>query len=193
MDIHKLLLSFCATLVLSACSSTDIQPQSDLPVIPDWVGAPTIKDGIAASACVLSDSGFTILKKKATALARADLAQTIETNVKAMDTTFSRRTNTSGATSSGSDFESVSKQIANQTLSGSQVTRTEYVELEDGKNLCVMVGLSPELASQIFDNIIKKSGQNVSPQDEAILYERFLAQKAMEKMDAEFQAEKSKY
>ena len=189
MNFHKLSLLVGASFLVSACSSTDTKLQSNMPVIPGWVSTPTIDGGFASSACVIGDADYNILKQKGTAIARADLEQTINTAVKGVENSFVRLTDTSREASSANIFKIGPYRKPTPLGAGSRLMQVDFVELEDVENLCVMVGLSPELAESIFDNLINKLGQNVSPQDKEILYDRFLAQQTVEKMDAEFDKE----
>jgi hypothetical protein len=190
MKLVKGLTAGVAIVMLSACASkqeTTAPAAATSTKLPSWVLNPIIENGIADTQCVQTTADFNVLKNKATALARAELTKQIEVNVKAMDKTYQRLTDTAQGSSTGSDFESVSRQLASQTLSGSRTTQVDYVDFPDGtQKLCVLVTLSPELTETLFKNIVKQSGRNISPKDEAVLYERFLAKKAGEEMDKEF-------
>ncbi|WP_197472764.1 LPP20 family lipoprotein, partial [Oleiphilus sp. HI0123] len=103
---------------------------------------------------------------KATALARAELAKQIEVKVKAMDKTYQRLTDTAEGSTTGGTFESVSKQLANKTLSGSRVTKIDYVDFpDDTQKLCVMVTMSPELTESLFKDLLQGSGKSISPKN----------------------------
>ena len=180
--------------LLSACASnpttSTTAPAAPKAKLPSWVMMPIIENGIADTQCVRTTADFNILKNKATALARAELVKQIEIKVKAMDKTYQRLTDTNEGSSTGSTFESVSKQLANKTLSGSRATKVDYIDFPDNtQKLCVMVTMSPELTESLFKGLVKESGQNISPRNEAVLYERFLAKKAGEEMEAEFKAQ----
>ena len=128
-------------------------------------------------------SNFNLDKKEATANARQELAQQLNLQVKAMDKTYSRRTRAQDKSSSGSTFESVSRQVTDTNLNGSRVVKTGYVSLAGKKNLCVMVAFGDSQMKKIFNDLIKASNREVGPQDEELLYQEFKAQKAGEEMD----------
>jgi hypothetical protein len=177
-----------AVSLLGACASQAPAPQAEQ--LPDWVLTPIIENGIADTQCVNATADFNVLKNKATALGRAELTKQISIKVKAMDKTYQRLTDTNEGSSTGGTFESVSKQLANKTLSGSRATKVNYINFPDNtQKLCVMVTMSPELTESLFKDLVKESGRNVSPDNEAVLYERFLAKKASDEMDAEFKAQ----
>lgn len=179
--------------LLAACGSQ--APKEDMSAmsnIPDWVLNPLVENGIADTQCVTAYPGTSMgtLKSAATANARAELAKQINVKVKAMDKTYNRLTETNQGPSTGSTFESVSKQITEQSLSGSRAIKVDYVNLppENKSNLCVMVALNPEQTKTLFENLVDGAGVNLNPNNEAVLYERFLAEKAAEEMEAEFQS-----
>ena len=177
---------------LGACGGHSVK--EDMPAqssIPDWVMSPVIENGIADTQCLVANPGTSMstLKSAAAASARAELAKQINVKVKAMDKTFQRLTESTDGPSSGSTFESVSKQITEQTLSGSRAIKQDYVNLppEGKSNFCVMVALSPEQTKTLFADLVDKAGTtNLSPSNEAVLYERFLAEKATKEMEEEF-------
>lgn len=180
-------------LILAGCSDKPTIPQGvdqdmDPPKssIPNWVLMPIVEDGIAATDCVTSSGNFSIDRKQAIANARVDLAQQIETKVKAMDKTYARKTDTNRGPSVGGTFESVSKQLTQQSLSGARPIKVDHVELDGKKHLCVMVALSPQFTEELFNNIVKKSGLNLDPDNEAVMKEEFKAYKAQQEMEAEF-------
>ena len=103
-----------------------------------------------------------------------------------MDKTYARKTDTNKGSSVGGTFESVSKQITQQSLNGARPIKAELVELDEKRHLCVMVALSPIFTDELFSNIIKNSGVNLNPDDESVMKEEFKAYKAQQEMEAEF-------
>jgi len=189
IKIPALIAASC--LILAGCSDNPTIPevmeaQQEKSPIPTWVLIPVIENGIAATDCVVSSGNFSIDRKQAIANARVDLAQQIDTKVKAMDKTYARKTDTNSGPSVGGTFESVSKQLTDQSLNGARPIKVEHVEMEGKKHLCIMVALSPTFTEELFKNIIKRSGTNLNPNDEAVLREEFKAYKAQQEMDASF-------
>lgn len=196
LPIKKTALAL-TVIALSACGAqqtkVDAPQQSSL---PDWVMNPVIENGIADTQCIVAHPGTSMstLKSAATASARAELAKQIGIKVKAMDKTYNRLTETNDGPSNGTNFESVSKQVAEQALSGSRAIKMDYVNLppEGKSNFCVMMALSPEQTKMLFEGLVDKAGAtNLSPDNEAVLYERFLAEKATKEMEAELDKAKS--
>ena len=190
----KTIAMLVAIAPLGACVTQQAStvPQQQQVMLPDWVASPIIENGIADTQCVVAHPGTSMstLKSSATASARAELAKQIGVKVKAMDKTYNRLTNTNEGPSTGETFESVSKQVAEEYLSGSRAVKAGYVALppDNKQNFCVMVTMSPEQTKALFQDLIQKSGQNVSPTNEAVLYERFLQEKALKEMEAELES-----
>ena len=179
------LITLITASLLVACASTEPAPESPNK-LPDWVMLPFVENGFADTQCVTNTADMNVLKNKAVALGRAEIAKQIDVSVKAMDKTYQNLTDTAQGSSSGSTFESVSKQVAQAQLKGSRAVRVEYVDFPDKTTkLCAMVTLSPELTKNFFDTLVSESDRQLSPTNEAVLYQQFLAKKAQDEMDFE--------
>lgn len=180
--MKKQIIAGLATgLLVAGCSSTG--PKEDIAGVPNWVTSPAYADGVAASECVPASSNFSLDRKEALANARQNLAQQLDLRVRAMDKTYQSRTRADEEVSTGSSFESVSRQVTETNLNGSRVVQTAYVDLNDQRSLCVMAAFGDSEMQEIFDDLIQASGREVSPQDEDILYQEFKAKRAGEEMD----------
>lgn len=192
MNFRALAFAFMASsLLLSGCATAPEKSAStraaDDPY-PAWFYQPGIADGLGAASCVTIHQGnMSVAQKQATANGRAALAQQIESRVKAMDKTYDRVTESNEGASVGGSFESVSKQVTQQHLSGSRAV--EFARVSDGdlKKLCAHVTLAPEQTNQLLDALVGQSELNLSPTNESIIREQFLAYKATQEMDAEIQ------
>lgn len=200
-EILKTLAVAFTVATLGACAAqptTPVTPASapapaqSTSSLPDWVMNPVVENGIADTQCVNAKPGIGMnyLKSQATTLARAELAKQIGLRVKALDKTYQRIADTTAGTSVGGSFESVSKQVTDKNLSGSRAIRMDYVTMPGNTtNFCVMVAMSPEVTKALFKDLVTESGNsNISPSNEAVLYERFLADKAAKELDAEFKS-----
>jgi hypothetical protein len=185
--MKKLRLGLCVSTVvlLSACAGGDVKEQAPVSNIPAWVLNPIIDDGLAATECVKWSGNMSIDKKQAVANARAGLVKQINIKVKAMDKTYARKTETQDKMVTSNVFESVSKQIAEQSLVGARPERVELVNIGDVQNLCAMVTLKPEKTQELLDSILAASEVTVSAQDKDILYEEFKSYKAHQELDAQ--------
>ncbi|MBU2916725.1 MAG: hypothetical protein ACJAZB_001557 [Psychrosphaera sp.] len=188
--LTKLSTAIAISVAITACGSTPETPDELNANIPEWVLNPVVEDGIAAAACVSSSGSMTTDKAQATALSRVDLAQQIGTKVKALDKTYQERVDVAGQAQVGSTFTSVSKQLTEQSLTGSRVIKTSYANF-DGKNqLCVLTALGSSSTKELFDNILKQSERPVTIDQEKVLYQEFKAYKAQEELDAELMKNK---
>lgn len=191
MNLKQLVTATAAATLLSACASNAPAPQApvmDAPkvTLPSWVTLPFVEDGFADTQCVENNAGMSVLKNKATALARAEIAKQIDIQVKAMDKTYQNLTEVAGGTSGGGTFESVSKQVTNQKLAGSRAVRMDYVDFPDNtQKVCVMVALNPALTQQLYKEIVQQSGRDLAPDDDRVLFQEFKAYKAQEELERE--------
>jgi hypothetical protein len=176
----SLRIAAAATLsvLVTACASG---PSGKSANYPSWVMVPSIEDGIAAAACVPASGNITTDRAQATSQGRVDLAQQINIQVRAMDKTYLDKVETNGKLTSGSTFSQVSRQLTEQSLTGSRVTKAAFAN--EDKEFCVLVTLGASSTKELFDQIIKQSAAPLSPKDEDILYQEFNAQKAQEEMD----------
>lgn len=176
-------LTSVLVLGLSACSSTPEEEQVAAPTYPAWIDKPVVADGIAESACVSSSGNMTLDKKRATANARAMIAQSIESRIKAMDKTYQRVTESEQEMTSGSTFESVSKQVTEQNLRGTKALESGYFKINDKNQYCVMVGFGQQETKAIFDNAMSAAKAEMSPTSERAMYEEFRAYKAQQELE----------
>mgnify|MGYP006083501005 CR=1 FL=1 len=183
----KKILAVLVLGMLSACSSIEKADQtSSFSDLPNWVTQPSIEGGFVDTQCVRNNADMNILKTKASALARAEIAKQIELQVKAMDKTYSSLTFANQASAEGDTFESVSKQITNQKLVGTRPVRVDYVPFPDGTaKLCSMVTMEPAKIDALFDQVIRQSGRAVSAESREVLYQEFKAQKAQQELETE--------
>jgi hypothetical protein len=154
---------------------------------PEWIMRPTVEGGWAATECVKDSGNLSLDRQIAVAKARAEIAKQVELRVAAMDKTYTRLAeeanrnvqNAQPATGESrafqSAFESVSKQIAEQTLGGLTPSRVEYVELNDARNLCAMIAVDRSAARSVYDQVVSASGQSLAPAASEALYRDFSA------------------
>ncbi|WP_019528396.1 LPP20 family lipoprotein [Dasania marina] len=180
-------LGLAASVLLTACGGSPTKEElAKADPYPAWFYNPTVENGIAAASCVpIPGSNVSVAQKQATANGRANLAFQIETKVKAMDKTYDRVTTTNAGSSTGGTFESVSKQVTQQSLSGSRAIKFERVLDDDKKMMCALVALTPEATNQLFKSLVKSAEVNLSPDHESVLKEQFMAYKAQQELDQE--------
>jgi hypothetical protein len=168
---------------LAACAGPEERPEDR---IPSWVADPQgeVSDGLAATECVPASDQFSIDRSEAVALTRQSMAMQIEVAVEAMDETYQQQTRgADGEAVSGATFQSVSRQLTDQTLSGLRVNRTGYEVINEQRQLCTMLVMGESSMRQLFDEILAASERPVAGQDEAALWEQFRHAQARDEMD----------
>jgi len=153
--------------------------------IPQWVANPQVEEGMAVTECVPASDNYSVDRREATANARASLGQQIQTKVQAMEKTYQRTIRADDKTTTGTTFESVSKQLTEQTLQGTFPSQKGYEMLNGRKHMCVMLTMGGSKMKNFFDKLMEKSEADVSPQDEDFLYQEFKAKQAQEEMQKE--------
>lgn len=169
-----------SALFLAACQPLSVERAAS---VPDWVAAPQVKEGLAATSCVAYSGHFDIDKKQAIANARQELVQQISLRVKTLDETYARKTQAAGGAVAGGVFESVSRQVAEETLSGSVPEKVAVLTIAGKEQMCAMVTLQPERTRTLFAQLVSAAKVSLAAQDEAALYEEFKAFKAQERLD----------
>ena len=133
--------------ILTACGGKKVEQEPTgvgLEEFPSWVIDPKVEGGIAASDCIPWSGNLSIDKAQVTAQARATLAKQLEVRVSALDKTYIERTDAAGKTVTGSSFSSVSKQLSDQHLRGSRLSKISNTSIDGVKNLCGMVTIDPK-------------------------------------------------
>lgn len=180
------LLSLSSVVFLAACSSTPVETTS-VGDIPSWILNPQVEDGIAVSECVLFSGNMSIDKQQAVANARTALAQRIETRVSAMDKSYRDKVEVASGVESGSTFSSVSKQVTQQTLVGTNPIKTDITKIAGKDNLCVLVAVGQESTKGIFDALVEEADRPMTAQQKDVLYAEFKAHRAEEQLDKELE------
>lgn len=170
--------SLLLVVALAGCAS---QP-------PDWIMRPTSEGGFAATECVKDSGNLSLDRQIVVAKSRAELAKQVELRVAAMDKTYTRLSEeansgvqqdkdptASSTRTLNTAFESVSKQIAEQTLGGLAPSRVEYVELNDVRNLCAMITMDRSQTRQVYEQMVQAAGAKLSPAASEALYKDFSA------------------
>jgi hypothetical protein len=169
--------------LLAGCGSPSQKSTAGMGEIPKWVASPQVEQGIAVTECVPASDNYSLDRKEAVANARASLAQQIQTKVQAMDKTYQRRIRADDKTTTGTTFESVSKQLTEQTLQGTVPKKMGYEMLNQQKHMCVMLTMGSGKMKEFFDRLMKQANAEVGPKDEEILYQEFKAKQAQEEME----------
>ena len=180
---HLLPILFAGLALVAACGGPSKKPTAGMGEIPEWVAQPQVEQGIAVTECVPASNNFSMDRKEAVANARQSLAQQIRTKVQAMDKTYQRRVEAEDKSTSGSTFESVSKQLTEETLQGTTPEKIGYEKFNNQKHLCVMLTMGGSKMQEFFNRLVEQSNREIAPRDEEILYQEFKAKQAQEEME----------
>ena len=151
--------------------------------LPDWVLNPTVENGIAATSCVKWSGDIDLDRKASLASARQELAQQIQLRVQSMDELYQRKVEATAGAVRGNVFESVSRQVTDMELKGSVPEKVQPVKFDDEQRLCTQVVMRPDATRELFSKLVAASGEAISAQDEALLFEEFKASQARARMD----------
>ncbi len=190
-------LRFCAGLVAVAalaagCAKKPPEkpqpPQVQNPALqqefanaPSWVLNPQSAGKlVAVGSAKVGPAGMQFAREEALAAARDELARMMSVRVKNMVKRFMQTTGVGDAQAVDHVSASVSKQVANQVLSGS---RQKDLWISPSGELYVLVELDPEFAKTTIANAIRTS------MSKQALWQQFQAKKAFDELQQEIEQE----
>ena len=165
--------------MVSSQASSDIN--DEFKDAPKWVLMPVVEGSVSAvgSAAKNSANDISFQRNEAMADARDNIARQIELSVANMFKSFKASTGAGKDGTFDKSVESVSKQIANQTLRG---TVQKDVWISRSGTMYVLVAIDTKAVISATNEGAKTSFKN----DEA-MYQKFLAQKAQEELAYELE------
>lgn len=190
-------LSAVTVVALTACGSTPTKvvegPECTFPnsnrmeAAPGWIcDEPVAGYAVTAvGAAQKSKAGIAFMKQMATADARVQLAQNVRIQVANMIKQYAETTGAAGQETVDQVNSSVTKQITNESLSGTRILKSTTGP--DG-TLYVLVGLDEESAQKITEAAIKTSMNN-----DRAAWQQFRAQKGQEELAAEIAKQKGEF
>lgn len=192
--IHLMMIVAMYALVTLACASTpdpaskEVMPMAPA-ATPGWIEEPYIEGGFAATECVKNIPGQrSMLVKKATTLARAEIANQIDVQVKEMTKIYREMVEVDKGNTISESLEQVLKTVTDQQLMGARRSQSGFHDFGDGvEYLCVMVVLDPAHTQKFYDALIDESGvgDQISAQDSDVMYQRFRASQAQAQLKEE--------
>ncbi|WP_022850127.1 LPP20 family lipoprotein [Limisalsivibrio acetivorans] len=149
---------------------------------PSWVLTPELEGSIAASGSAkIGAAGVQFAKTEAMASGRDEIARIMSVKVKNMVKNFTQQTGVGDDQVVDKVSAQVSKQVANQTLTGS---RQKDIWVSPCNELYVLVALDPGSVQQAVKESVRTSFKN-----EQALWQQFQAKKAQDELDAEIEKE----
>lgn len=139
-----------AAMTLVACGGAAQEQGSSFEDVPAWVDNP-------ARDCAVGENKFrgnrSTAREAATAKARTELAKQLNVKVQSLFKNYASEGEADGKDFTEELIESFSRQITDQTLSGTRPTRTKL----SGEYLYVEVCFDPENLANAFDRMDKLS------------------------------------
>lgn len=178
----SLCLAFAASLGACTSTQTPVNNNAIQNSLPDWVLNPP-QERLSATHCVKSSGRIDIDTKKAAAGARSKLAQSVNTRVDSIDKTLEQEVIANGQSKINSEFASASKQVTSEALTGSRITKSEFVSIRGVDHFCTLAVLDPQKTDALFNDLMALSQTNVTNQGKAKLYQEFKAQKAYDNLE----------
>ena len=190
--MKRILLSTAviSTLFFTGCVNQGAQPEAaqvyvdpELEGAPSWVLMPMVEGTIAEVGSAKRNAGndISFQRNEAMADARDNLARQISTKVATMFKSFKSSTAAGGNGTFDKSVESVSKQIASQTLNNTVVKGTW---ISKTGALYVLVAVNTQDVTSMMEQAVKS---NTSFKNDEALYQKFLASKAQGELDAELE------
>jgi len=177
-------------LLLSvACATSDRNEAEDIaypnPSLPEWVAAPYVEGGLVQTECVVADAPMSILRGRAVTLARSSLSSELQTALQDLKVNYQKLATTNEGTSFDEQYDRVTKEILDQTLTGSRPARVDYVSIEGQRQLCAMVIIDEKNTARLREEVVARTGMNLSADQEAQLWQQFVLTKAEESLSKE--------
>lgn len=184
----------CAVATLPGCSSNQPKPTAlaleackfpgTQALAPGWVCDEPVPNWpvTAPGAAEKTAAGISFQKQMAAAAARVQLAQQVKVRVASMIKQFAETTGAGDMETVDRVNTSVTKQITDESLSGTRILRT--VEAPDGR-LWVLVGLDDAALTALT-----KSAVNTSLNNERAAWQKFQAGKAQDELANAIAAQK---
>jgi ribosomal protein S20 len=168
------------------CASTPsgIPEVDDLEDAPSWVldGGSSEDDGAAAvGSAKIGRAGMNFARTEAMAYARDELARQLGLKVKNMVKNFAQTTGIGDKETVDKVSSQVSKQVTNETLSGS---KQKEMWISPGNDLYLLVSIDGDSLRNSVKNSVRTSLKN-----QEALWQQFQAKKANEELDKEIEKE----
>ena len=175
--VSVLLIALATLALLASCSSSPeaVAPPSD--DLPDWVLAPPVADDAFYGVGSYKSANLSTARTAATANARAEIAAQVEVQVDSAVKQYAQEAGVDGNKQVIEFLETVTKQVASATLSGSKVIDT-YRE-KDGTVYVMVMYEKSELKAAAEKELFARN--------EDAAFAEFKADEAMRWLDKELE------
>ncbi len=187
MQKIKVLVSVMATaLFLTSCGSDGVKqaepdcvfPDAPSTAAPGWICDEPV-EGIDVSAVGVAEksaAGHSFMKNMAATDARVQLAQAMQVHVQNMVKQYAETTGAADSETVDKVNTSVTKQITDETLTGTKIFKTRS---SPKGALYVLLGMDPSAAATATENALRTSMSN-----DRALWQQFKAQKGQDELAA---------
>ena len=182
-----MLISGAAALMAACTGAPTKEETAAADPYPEWYYSPSsaLPNGLSTASCAaIPGNNIDIARQKTLTTGRADLANQIESRVKAMAKQYASVTTTNEGDAIDETFENVTKQVANQSLSGVRAIKSQRVTDNGKQYFCSLVGLDPAQTQAMIDSMLKVGAKGLSSDQESVLRARFLAEKAQKELES---------
>lgn len=175
----KVTFALILVLLIAGCATAPTVPTTAKGIsetgLPDWYLNPNPQaGGFAAAECVDDNASLSMLRSKATALARAEIAAQMDVGVSRVEENLRSMQETDGMSAVSETFTQDARQAVSRELRSTQLKKVDYFTDSRGKRLlCVFVEVDPQVARVIYDQILAETRRNLSPQSDTLLYREF--------------------
>lgn len=194
--IKTLSVTVLVTTIFIACGSKQIETEKKVEVFkckqdgaiaPKWTCNPYSKNSIAALGIAKANAGNdkSLQRSEAMADGRDALASQIETKVSNLFKSYRSTTGSGDDSTFDASSSKVSKQLADQSLSGTRAINSWMNPIT--KELYLLVTIPNDSIKDYMSNTIRTSYKN----DQA-MYQKFLASKAQGELDKELESVQAK-
>jgi folate-binding Fe-S cluster repair protein YgfZ len=176
------------TFFAGGCAKKAPEPleHSCLEGAPSWVIDPSMEGGLSGlGSAKIGKAGIQFARTEAISVARDEIARTMEVKVKNMFKNFTQVTGVGDDETVDRVAVNVSKQVANQTLSGSMAKEAWISPCNEYYTLVVLDPASVQAA--VKENVLS------SLKNEKALWQQFQAKKAHDELEEEIEKEFGDY
>lgn len=186
--LYALMVITLLSFFIGGCAKKAPEPleHSCLEGAPSWVINPSMEGGLTGlGSARIGAAGMQFARTEAIATARDEIARTISVKVKNMFKNFTQSTGVGDEETVDRVAVNVSKQVANQTLSG---TVAKQAWISPCKEFYTLVVLDPENVQNAVEQNAVSSFKN-----EKALWQQFQAKKAHDELEKEIEKEFGNY
>ncbi|MFZ5569968.1 MAG: LPP20 family lipoprotein [Thermodesulfobacteriota bacterium] len=180
-----IMILFVLAAVLAGCSKAQVANEAlseEFEDAPDWVlGEQSSEAGAltAVGSAKVGKGGVQFARTEAMAHARTELSQQLAVKVKALVSNFSQQVGMGEGQSLDMFTEQISKQVTNETISGS---KQKELWISPASDLYVLVCIDPEMVKASVKNRIITSFKG-----DEIRWQKFQAQNGSDALDKEIE------